>query len=168
MHIVSISSTIHNSNGNAREIISQKSSRALCIIYVLERVSTPEEKDADADTDRGSWPLAHLLQQIQKYFINTEYYKCNNFITCLMVSILYCARNIYDVYAITGIFCRIGSLKCNIWSLRMPHTHFLQLCFVDFVRKEWLLGYCAIVDVSLGPCKDIKDGRTLTLPCLFL
>ena len=136
MHIVSISSTIHNSNGNAREMISHKSSRALCIIYVLERVSTPEEEDADADTDRGSWPLAHLLQQIQKYFINTEYYKCNNFITCLMASILYCARNIYDVYAITGIFCRIGSLKCNIWSLRMPHTHFLQLCFVDFVRKE--------------------------------
>ena len=48
---------------------------------------TPEEENADADTDRGSWQLAHLLQQ--KYFISTEYYKYNNSITCLMVSI-YC------------------------------------------------------------------------------
>ena len=65
MYIVSISSTIHNSNGNAREIISQKSSRAICIIFVLERVSTPEEEDADADTDRGSWPLTHLTNKFK-------------------------------------------------------------------------------------------------------
>ena len=101
MNIVTIFSTIRNSNGNAREIISQKSCRALCIIYVLERVSTPEGEDADADTDRGSWPLAHLLQQ--KYFINTENYKCNNFITCPLVSILYCVRNILDVNAFSWV-----------------------------------------------------------------
>ena len=43
MHIVSIFSTIHNSNKNAREIISQKSSRAIFFLFVLERVSTLEE-----------------------------------------------------------------------------------------------------------------------------
>ena len=140
MNIVSISSTIHNSNGNAREIISQKSSRALCIIYVLERVSTPEEEDADADTDRGIWPLAHLLQQ--KYFINTEYYKWNNETYCIV-------QGTFDMCIPMAFFAELGPCNAMFWSLRMPHKPiFCSIVFVSFVRKEWVLGYCAILDVG--------------------